>query len=119
MDEVILGYLPCHTCKTPKKIIQGQGKRARFLRARCKCGPDCRTGEEIQAHFAKYKTLEEVEQMLKPTPEPEKEAEQEKGPEPQNNKTTSANSNAAKFLIGGFCFLLGNVTAKVLGANNG
>ncbi|ELV8742269.1 hypothetical protein ACWOK6_004251 [Vibrio vulnificus] len=118
MDEEILGYLPCSKCKTPKKIIQGQGKRARFLRARCKCGPDCRTGEDIQAYFATYKPLEEVEQMLKPTPEPV--TEPESVPEPQNNKTTtSANSSAAKFIIGGFCFLLGNVTAKMLGANNG
>ncbi|EGQ8172100.1 hypothetical protein GYL69_000110 [Vibrio vulnificus] len=86
MDEEILGYLPCSKCKTPKKIIQGQGKRARFLRARCKCGPDCRTGEDIQAYFATYKPLEEVEQMLKPTPEPV--TEPEPVPEPQNNKTT-------------------------------
>ncbi|EGR2797607.1 hypothetical protein DU976_17300 [Vibrio navarrensis] len=119
MDENVVGYLPCRVCQSPKKIIQGKGKRARFLRARCKCGPDCRTGEEIQAVWANHKTLEEVEAILNPvnetTPEPEPEPEQQEKPKEEDAKP----GGFARFAVGGLCFLLGTVTARMLGANHG
>jgi hypothetical protein len=61
MDNEILGYVVCHTCKSPKAIKQGKGKRKAFVHGRCQCGPDTRTGVAMQAEMNAYKSLEEVE----------------------------------------------------------
>lgn len=61
MENEILGYVVCHTCKSPKAIKQGKGKRKAFVHGRCQCGPDTRTGAAMQAEMNAYKSLEEVE----------------------------------------------------------
>lgn len=60
-ETEILGYVLCKTCNQPKSVKQGKGKRARFVHARCSCGPDTRTGAAAQAELSKYKPLAEVE----------------------------------------------------------
>lgn len=57
----ILGYVICNTCKEPKSVKQGKGKRARFVYARCSCGLDTRTGKSAQAELNAFKPLEEIE----------------------------------------------------------
>ncbi|MCC4787514.1 hypothetical protein BCU71_25475 [Vibrio lentus] len=73
-----IGFRACKKCLSLKSIFQGQGKRARFLYAKCNCGLDQRTGEPVQASFANHKSKEEAQAELetfklpKPT-EPPKE----------------------------------------------
>ncbi|KJY93973.1 MULTISPECIES: hypothetical protein [Vibrio] len=73
MENEILGYVVCHTCKTPKAIKQGKGKRKAFVHGRCQCGPDTRTGAAMQAEMNAYKSLEEVEAEIEAlaAPKPE------------------------------------------------
>ncbi|NAW67652.1 hypothetical protein [Photobacterium halotolerans] len=63
-DPNALGYIVCHTCKEPKAIKQGSGKRSRFVHGRCSCGPDMRTGAAAQAEMKAYLPLEEVQAQL-------------------------------------------------------
>ncbi|PKG39709.1 hypothetical protein [Psychromonas sp. Urea-02u-13] len=57
----ILGYIKCNTCKEPKSVKQGTGKRIKYVHARCSCGPDTRTGAMAQAELKTFKPLEEIE----------------------------------------------------------
>ncbi|NAW64526.1 hypothetical protein [Photobacterium halotolerans] len=85
-----IGYIACLTCLTPKAIMQGTGRRKNYLYGRCKCGPDNRTGEAIQAQFKAFKSLDEIEAEIashkqpqpEPLPEPTPEPESEPTPEP-------------------------------------
>ena len=73
MENEILGYVVCHTCKSPKAIKQGKGKRKAFVHGRCQCGPDTRTGAAMQAEMNAYQSLEEVEAEIEAltAPKPE------------------------------------------------
>ena len=73
MENEILGYVVCHTCKTPKAIKQGKGKRKAFVHGRCQCGPDTRTGAAMQAEMNAYKSLEEVEAEIEVSTAPKPE----------------------------------------------
>ncbi|NAW87167.1 hypothetical protein [Photobacterium halotolerans] len=100
-----IGYIACLTCLTPKAIMQGTGRRKNYLYGRCKCGPDNRTGAEIQAQFKTFHPLDEVEAEIarlkepqpeplpEPTPEPEPEPTPEPlpAPEPQPKATPKPN----------------------------
>lgn len=118
MSEQVLGYLPCSVCQSPKQIIQGQGKRARFLRARCQCGPDMRTGAAIQAQWAQYQSLEAVEAILNPSlPDLQSDSESDLENQPEkNHPAPQGGGNVARLAVGGICFVLGTVTAKLLRA---
>lgn len=59
-DREPIGFLPCKQCLSLKSVFQGQGKRARFLYARCECGLDQRTGNAVQANFAKHMCHEDA-----------------------------------------------------------
>lgn len=59
-----IGYKPCKKCLSLKSILQGQGKRARFLYAKCSCGIDQRTGEAVQASFADNMSKEDAQAAL-------------------------------------------------------
>lgn len=63
-DEPILGYVVCPTCKTLKAIRQGTGKRSAYVKGRCECGPDNRTGKAAQAEMSAYVPLREAEVKL-------------------------------------------------------
>lgn len=63
-DPNVLGYIICQTCKEPKAIKQGTGKRARFVHGRCSCGPDMRTGAAAQAEMKAHLPLAEVQAQL-------------------------------------------------------
>lgn len=67
-----LGFLPCKKCSSLKSVYQGNGKRARFLYARCGCGLDQRTGDGVQAVFQKHMSKEDaaaaLEQLNQPKP---------------------------------------------------
>ena len=119
-QEKILGYVLCRDCMTPKQIIQGSGKRARFLRAKCECGASMLTGEKIQAKWAKYKTLEEVQAQIQelttPTPLPKEEvtpADLEQHSQPQPQPTPKAPSGSVGWLIGGALAVFGLGFAKL------
>ncbi len=57
----ILGYILCKTCKEPKAIKQGKGKRKNYVHGRCACGPDTRTGIAAQAELSAFKPLTDVQ----------------------------------------------------------
>ncbi|MFT5879577.1 MAG: hypothetical protein ACI86X_000681 [Moritella sp.] len=57
----ILGYILCKTCKEPKAIKQGKGKRKNYVHGRCACGPDTRTGIAAQAELSAFKPLADVQ----------------------------------------------------------
>lgn len=59
-----IGFLPCSKCHSLKSIFQGQGKRARFLYAKCGCGMDQRTGAAVQSDFSKHLPKEEAHAQL-------------------------------------------------------
>jgi len=73
-ENEILGYIKCNTCNEPKAIKQGKGKRAKFVHARCSCGPDTRTGVQAQAELNAFKPLAEIQaeiaQQNKPLDKP-------------------------------------------------
>ncbi|WP_342606965.1 hypothetical protein [Vibrio tritonius] len=117
-EDKVLGYVLCRDCMTPKQIIQGSGKRARFLRAKCECGASMLTGAKIQAKWAKYKTLEEVQAQIKelttPTPLPKQEvtpADLEQTKQPSQSQTKP--SGAVAWVIGGALAAFGLGFAKL------
>ncbi|MBY8270205.1 hypothetical protein KW521_12610 [Vibrio fluvialis] len=93
-----IGYLPCKQCMSLKSVFQGQGKRARFLYARCDCGLDQRTGSGVQASFNKHIAKEEaqavLEQLQLPPPKDDEDKPKEK-------------SSKAPWIIGGVLAVVG------------
>ncbi|MCF7355070.1 hypothetical protein [Vibrio phage vB_VruC_PG21] len=75
-DREPVGFLPCKKCLSLKSVYQGQGKRARFLYAKCKCGLDQRTGAPVQNAFAKHITKEEAQAQLETLKTPTETKEQ-------------------------------------------
>ncbi len=70
-SDDILGYVVCHTCKHPKAIKQGKGKRSAFVHGRCDCGPDTRTGKAAQAEMKAFQPLEAVQAQIDVMNQPE------------------------------------------------
>lgn len=114
-DENVLGYIVCHECLEPKKIIQGMGKRARFLRAKCSCGASNLTGEAIQKKWRQHKTLNdvqaEIEQLKSPTPLKQEEIQAEDLEQTKHQVKTSEQdaepSSIAKWVFGGLLAAFG------------
>ena len=69
-DNDVLGYVVCNTCKEPKSVKQGKGKRAKFVFARCTCGLDTRTGKQAQIELKAFKSLEEIQSQIVANNEP-------------------------------------------------
>lgn len=119
-DENILGYIVCHDCMTPKQIIQGQGKRARFVRAKCECGSSNLTGAAIQKKWRNYKTLDEIkaeiQKISEPTPKPEFETDSQDLQQTSQSMAKTEPAGFGKWLIGGTLAIVGLGTAKLLRA---
>lgn len=63
-EDDVLGYVHCPECNSPKAIRQGAGKRRNFLKGRCKCGPDNRTGADIQKAMNAFQPLGDIEAQI-------------------------------------------------------
>lgn len=96
-----VGFLPCKKCQSLKSVYQGQGKRARFLYAKCECGLDQRTGAPVQNAFAKHLTREEAQAQLDTLKTPTE------TPTPKEE-----NSSAAPWVIAGVIGVLGLLKLK-------
>lgn len=81
----ILGYIECNTCKDPKAIKQGKGKRKNFVHGRCQCGPDTRTGVAAQTELNAFKPLDIVKALI---------AAKQLPPVKPNNEQSKPNTNA-------------------------
>lgn len=97
-----IGFLPCRKCLSLKSVFQGQGKRARFLYARCNCGLDQRTGEGVQAGFQKYMSKEDASAAL----------EQMKQPKPTETNEPEKKSSKAPWIIAGVLGVFGLLSMR-------
>ncbi|CAM3794188.1 hypothetical protein [Vibrio aquimaris] len=115
MEKEILGYITCHTCMSPKAIIQGSGKRKDYVYGRCECGPDNRTGKPAQLEMRGFKTLEEIQAEIEALNQPKPESK----PEPQSEPTPVVNESQpdsqSKPIGTAACVGIGAVTGFVLG----
>lgn len=96
-----LGFLPCKKCSSLKSVYQGNGKRARFLYARCGCGLDQRTGEGVQASFHKHMSKEDAAAAL----------EQLTQPKPTENEPKEKSSKAP-WIVGGVLAVVGLMSLR-------
>ncbi len=103
-DREPVGFLPCKKCQSLKSIYQGQGKRARFLYAKCECGLDQRTGAPVQNAFAKHVTKEEAQAQLETLKTPTE------PPTPKEDDKES--SSAAPWVIAGLIGVFGLLKLK-------
>ncbi|WP_406733464.1 hypothetical protein RJD39_04815 [Vibrio scophthalmi] len=102
-DREPIGFLPCKQCLSLKSVFQGQGKRARFLYARCKCGLDQRTGDGVQANFAKHLSKDEASEALAKLQEP-KPTEENKPPQEKGSKMP--------WIVGGVLAVFGLISLR-------
>ncbi|WP_120511976.1 hypothetical protein [Photobacterium salinisoli] len=128
-DPNVLGYIVCQTCKEPKAIKQGTGKRSRFVHGRCSCGPDMRTGtaaqvemkahlplEEVQAQLLAMNTVSEPKDEPNLTPsEPESLIEPETKPKPIEGEVIPKNEPEPKSMSETACVGVGAVLGLLLG----
>ncbi|MDE1323872.1 hypothetical protein L9W97_01895 [Vibrio aestuarianus] len=98
-----IGFKPCKKCLSLKSILQGQGKRARFLYAKCSCGIDQRTGEAVQASFADNMSREEAQAAL----------ETMKQPKPTDNEPPKEKSSKAPWIIAGVLGVFGLLSLRL------
>ncbi|MCG9576426.1 hypothetical protein L1D14_09260 [Vibrio tubiashii] len=97
-----IGFLPCKKCSSLKSVFQGQGKRARFLYARCGCGLDQRTGDGVQAAFQKHMSKEDAAAAL----------ELIKQPKPSETDQTEKKSSKAPWIVGGVLAVVGLMSLR-------
>ncbi|WP_050937704.1 hypothetical protein [Vibrio harveyi] len=107
MEKEILGYITCRTCMTPKAIMQGTGKRERYVYGRCECGVDNRTGTAAQSKMKRVKPLEEIQEEIEALNQPKVEPKPVVN-QPQPDSEPKPMGTAA-------CVGIGAVTGFVLG----
>lgn len=122
MEKEILGYITCRTCMTPKVIMQGSGKREKYVYGRCECGVDNRTGSAAQSKMKGFKSLADIELEIE-TVKNGKPKLNEPILEPQSELTSIVNQsqsdcesdNESKPIGTAACVGIGAVTGLVLG----
>ncbi|WP_017191177.1 hypothetical protein [Vibrio harveyi] len=115
MEKEILGYITCRTCMTPKAIMQGTGKRERYVYGRCECGVDNRTGTAAQSKMKRVKPLEEIQEEIEALNQPKVEPKQEPQPEPKPVVNQPQPDSEPKPMGTAACVGIGAVTGFVLG----
>ncbi|WP_070964729.1 hypothetical protein [Vibrio sonorensis] len=119
MEKEILGYITCRTCMTPKAIMQGSGKREKYVYGRCECGVDNRTGSAAQSKMKGFKSLADIEleietikngkpKLNEPKPEPQTEPkpvvnqpQPDSEPKPMGTAACVGIGAVAGFVLGG------------------
>lgn len=97
-----IGFLPCKQCLSLKSVFQGQGKRARFLYARCSCGLDQRTGDSVQANFSKHLSKEEASEAL----------DKLKEPKPNEDDKPKEKGSKMPWIVGGVLAVFGLLSLR-------
>ncbi|MCG9578131.1 hypothetical protein L1D14_18105 [Vibrio tubiashii] len=97
-----IGFLPCKKCLQVKRIYQGNGKRAKFLYARCGCGLNQLTGDTVQAEFQKHMSKEDAAEALNKLKEPKPNGEEP--PKPKASK--------APWIVGGVLAVVGLLSLR-------
>ncbi|WP_406733419.1 hypothetical protein RJD39_04675 [Vibrio scophthalmi] len=101
-DREPIGFLPCKQCLSLKSVFQGQGKRARFLYARCECGLDQRTGNGVQANFAKHMSQDEAAAALQTF----------KDPKPNDDEKPKDKGSKLPWIVGGVLAVFGLMSLR-------
>lgn len=96
-----LGFLPCKKCLQVKRIYQGNGKRAKFLYARCGCGLNQLTGDAVQAEFQRHMSQEDATEALNKL----------KAPKPTENEPKEKSSKAP-WIVGGVLAVVGLMSLR-------
>lgn len=97
-----IGFLPCKKCLQVKRIYQGNGKRAKFLYARCGCGLNQLTGDAVQAEFQKHMSQEDAAEAL----------ELIKQPKPTETDKPEKKSSKAPWIFVGILGVFGLLSMK-------
>lgn len=115
MEKEILGYITCRTCMTPKAIMQGTGKREKYVYGRCECGVDNRTGTAAQSKMKGVKPLEEIQAEIEALNQSKAEPKPEPQPEPKPVVNQPQPDSEPKPMGTAACVGIGAVTGFVLG----
>lgn len=118
MEKEILGYITCRTCMTPKAIMQGSGKREKYVYGRCECGVDNRTGSAAQSKMKGFKSLADIEleiETIKNGKPKLNEPKAEPQPEPKPVVNQPQPDSELKPMGTAACVGIGAVTGFVLG----